>query len=166
MIALPPSCRIPTGLKRGDTGRGTSCLQEWLTLAGHRVAIDTDFGPATERALMAFGGAPALDPFVAERLLAPMSRALAAEGSLLDIAHAHLAGHPREVGGANRGPWVRLYCGDGEGLPWCAFAARFLARQAGDPWAERISPHLNLKEPRSPSLRKFIEGINREVSRR
>lgn len=33
-------------------------------------------------------------------------------------------------------------------------------------WAERISPHLNLEEPRSPSLRKFIEGIHREVSKR
>ncbi len=32
-------------------------------------------------------------------------------------------------------------------------------------WAERISPHLNLKEPHSPSLRKFIAGISREVSR-
>ncbi len=32
-------------------------------------------------------------------------------------------------------------------------------------WAECISPHLNLEEPRSPSLRKFIEGISREVSR-
>lgn len=30
-------------------------------------------------------------------------------------------------------------------------------------WAERISPHLNLKDPRSPSLRKFIEGMSREV---
>lgn len=32
-------------------------------------------------------------------------------------------------------------------------------------WAERISPHLNLEEPRSPSLRKFIEGIGREIQR-
>jgi hypothetical protein len=30
-------------------------------------------------------------------------------------------------------------------------------------WAERISPHLNLVAPRSPSLRKFIEGIGREI---
>lgn len=32
-------------------------------------------------------------------------------------------------------------------------------------WAERISPHLNLDNPRSPSLRKFIEGVNRVVNR-
>lgn len=32
-------------------------------------------------------------------------------------------------------------------------------------WAERISPYLNLQEPQSPSLRKFIEGIDREILR-
>ena len=30
-------------------------------------------------------------------------------------------------------------------------------------WAEKISPHLNLDQPRSPSLRKFIEGVDRLV---
>jgi len=30
-------------------------------------------------------------------------------------------------------------------------------------WAERISPHLNLDEPRSPSLRKLISGIAGEL---
>lgn len=33
-------------------------------------------------------------------------------------------------------------------------------------WAEKISPHLNLDEPRSPSLRKFIEGVDRLVKSR
>lgn len=32
-------------------------------------------------------------------------------------------------------------------------------------WAEHISPHLNLDEPRSPSLRKLIQGIARELAR-
>ena len=32
-------------------------------------------------------------------------------------------------------------------------------------WAERISPYINLQEPQSPSLRKFIEGIDREILR-
>jgi len=32
-------------------------------------------------------------------------------------------------------------------------------------WAERISPYLNLQEPQSPSLRKCIEGIDREILR-
>lgn len=33
-------------------------------------------------------------------------------------------------------------------------------------WAERISPHLNLDLPRSPSLIKFIEGVGRLVKNR
>jgi len=32
-------------------------------------------------------------------------------------------------------------------------------------WAERISPHLNLDEPPSPSLRKLIKGIEGELAR-
>ncbi len=32
-------------------------------------------------------------------------------------------------------------------------------------WAELISPHLNLDEPYSPSLRKLIEGIEGELAR-
>jgi hypothetical protein len=31
-------------------------------------------------------------------------------------------------------------------------------------WAERIVPHLNLDNPVSPSLRKFIEGISRTIA--
>jgi hypothetical protein len=33
-------------------------------------------------------------------------------------------------------------------------------------WAQKISPHLNLDNPRSPSLRKFIEGVERLVQNR
>lgn len=47
------------------------------------------------------------------------------------IAHRHLAEHPREVGGQNRGPWVRLYMGGNEGSawPWCAGFVSFVIRQ-------------------------------------
>lgn len=31
-------------------------------------------------------------------------------------------------------------------------------------WAEKIAPHLNLEDPRSPSFRKLIEGINQQLS--
>ncbi len=31
-------------------------------------------------------------------------------------------------------------------------------------WAERISPYLNLDEPHSPSLKKFIDGIAKELA--
>lgn len=32
-------------------------------------------------------------------------------------------------------------------------------------WARRIAPHLDLEQPKSPSLRKFIDGISRELDR-
>lgn len=44
-------------------------------------------------------------------------------------AAGHLAQHPREAGGQNRGPWVRLYCA-GQHAPWCAGFASFVLRQA------------------------------------
>jgi len=49
-----------------------------------------------------------------------------------EVARRHHRERPREVGGNNRGPWVRAYMmGRGnEGLPWCAGFATTVARQA------------------------------------
>lgn len=49
-------------------------------------------------------------------------------------AEQHLDQHPREVGGQNRGPWVRLYMegNEGEEWAWCAGFACFLLRQASE----------------------------------
>jgi hypothetical protein len=43
-----------------------------------------------------------------------------------------LVQHPQEVGGENRGPWVRLYTQGREGKdsPWCAGFATFILEQA------------------------------------
>jgi hypothetical protein len=147
---IPDHSRIPTGLHRGDNGPAVRILQEHLTLAGYPLLIDGDFGPATERALaawrrMAFGATSVLGPVDkadAAALVFPMLRALSARGPLLTIARAYLIEHPREVGGNNRGPWVRTFCDgfDGPAYLWCAYFMRHLSRQAGEPWAERISP--------------------------
>jgi hypothetical protein len=153
-----PHARIPTGLARGATGEGVEHLQEWLTLAGYPLLIDGDFGPATERALVAWrdsvhapicGDPGAVSAVDAATLTAPLWRALSARGSIPHIARAYLAEHPREVGGQNRGPWVRTFCDGREGEPWCGFAARHIARQAGDPWAERISPSCDVTAARA-----------------
>ena len=81
----------------------------------------------------------------------PMIAALspiAPDGPLgrLVVAYArqHLVQHPQEVGGENRGPWVRLYTQgrEGEDSPWCAGFATFILEQActrrrrGEPVAE------------------------------
>jgi hypothetical protein len=143
---IPDHSRIPPGLKRGDNGPTVRVLQEHLTLAGHPLLIDGDFGPATERALMLatryiFGGQKITDAATNFDLTQPMYRALSATGSILTIARAYLTEHPREVGGNNRGPWVRTFTDgfDGPAYLWCAYFMRHLSRQAGEPWAERIS---------------------------
>jgi len=55
--------------------------------------------------------------------------------NIVDCARAHLAAHPREVGGPNAGPWVRYYC-RGQEVPWCAgFATTVLGQALGhDEW--------------------------------
>jgi hypothetical protein len=50
------------------------------------------------------------------------------------VAHAeqHLEQHPREVGGQNKGPWVRLYMQGNEGSdwPWYAGFVSIILKQA------------------------------------
>lgn len=144
-VGLPPHLTLPAGLHIGSKCPAVKLLQEWLNFHGETVAIDGDFGPKTAAALDRWRDQygddddAALD---AERLVAPMTTALAATGSIIDIARGYLEAGAREIGGNNRGMWVRLFTGglDGDGYLWCGYATRWWARQAGHPWAERISP--------------------------
>jgi hypothetical protein len=63
-----------------------------------------------------------------QRLLASVS----VEAAVLEYAAAHLDAHPLEIGGQNRGPWVRLYMEGHEGTPWpwCAGFVTFVLSQA------------------------------------
>jgi len=117
---------------RGDRGPKVRLLQEWLCLSGQQVVIDGAFGPATAFAVRQFQKQARLrqDGVVGPRtfalLVRPMTEALrpiaASGGDLGDLvcryARRHLAAAPREVGGQNRGPWVRLYMEDREGEEW------------------------------------------------
>ncbi|QSQ18185.1 peptidoglycan-binding protein [Myxococcus landrumensis] len=119
--------------RRGEVSPGVRRVQEWLTLNGFAVAIDGDFGPATEAALKRFQAKTGLpvtgvaDAATFARLSASLRSALgqlAPEGrSLGELTVAYAAQHlrhlPREVGGRNRGPWVRLYLDGNEGESWC-----------------------------------------------
>jgi hypothetical protein len=132
--------------RRGDQGRGVKRIQEWLSLGDFAVAVDGDFGAATEAALKRFQAKAGLavtgvaDAATYERLVAPMKAATAAipaQGRSLGalvVAYAsqHLRQRPREIGGENRGPWVRLYMDGNEGTawPWCAGFATFCLQQA------------------------------------
>jgi hypothetical protein len=129
------------------TGRRARLVQEWLTLAGVGVVADGEFGPATAAAVRAFQRRAKLpstgvvDEATFARLVAPMAAALAVPAlaagtglgaAVVAVAKQHLAQRPREVGGQNRGPWVRLYMDGNEGpaWPWCAGFATFVLAQA------------------------------------
>jgi hypothetical protein len=85
----------------------------------------------------------AVDRLTFERLVAPMMTVLSPpparaarrlEGAVMSFARAHLRQHPIEVGGQNRGPWVRLYMKGNEGpeWAWCAGFVTFLLHQAAE----------------------------------
>ena len=136
----------PGTSRRGDRGATVTRIQEWLCLRGQPVVVDGDFGPATQAAVREFQRVSRLkvDGVVGrkthEALVAPLSKVLtpvpAGRRSFADLtlayAKRHLAQHPLEIGGQNRGPWVRLYTGgnDGSEWAWCAGFVTFLLRQA------------------------------------
>ncbi|MBE2185277.1 MAG: peptidoglycan-binding protein [Rhodothermales bacterium] len=122
-------------------------LQEWLSLRGYKVLVDGDFGPATKKALADFqkkqgsAGSGTLGPQTWKALIDPMASLLSAHLTLQTtsyvdavekLAFLHLKQHPIEVGGQNRGPWVRLYTKGNQGaaFPWCAGFVSFVMMQA------------------------------------
>lgn len=137
-----------TELQRGASGQAVKRVQEWLNLRGHGTAIDGKFGPATEAALKQFESAQRRNPpigIVDAQLFAALTEplrdalrqpALTAglrfSNAVWLIAMQHLKLHPREIGGENRGPWVRLYMQGNEGVawPWCAGFVTFVMQQA------------------------------------
>ena len=131
--------------KRGSSGEKVRLIQGWLSLHGFKLVVDGGYGNATARQVRAFQKANGLpvtgivDGATYEELVQPMIAALspiAPDGPLgrLVVAYArqHLVQHPQEVGGENRGPWVRLYTQGREGKdsPWCAGFATFILEQA------------------------------------
>jgi putative peptidoglycan binding protein len=150
----------PGPLKRHSAGPGVRRAQEWLSLHGYHVALDADFGPATEAAVRQFQAAEGLEvdgavgPATFDRLTAPMRAALApipVNGRRLGEmtaawAHQLLACAPREVM-ENRGPWVRLVMMGWEGpeARWSAGFACFCLEKAAA--ALRVPP------PIKPSFR-------------
>lgn len=112
-------------MRRGRRGETVRLIQEWLCLNDCDVMIDGKYGSATEQAVRDFQGATGVLPTTGEvdaqtfaMLIHPMGEALRAieppEGATLGqiiaaYALQHLRNRAREIGGRNRGPWVRLY---------------------------------------------------------
>jgi putative peptidoglycan binding protein/CHAP domain-containing protein len=132
----------------GSPARRVRLVQEWLCLQGLRVKVDGEYGPATSEAVRQFQQGRTLratgkvNRTTFDSLLGPLRRALTpieARGRGLGemvvvYARQHLLEQPREVGGQNCGPWVRLYMKGREGdeWPWCAGFVCFVLRQAAD----------------------------------
>lgn len=128
----------------GDKGPEVERLQEWLNLRNYGLVIDSDYGRVTADAVRRFQLANGLSPTgranqqAFSKLVEPMRAALrqaprrsrGVNAGVLTYAKAHLAQNPREVGGPNRGPWVRLYMKGAEDLPWCAGFVSFVLGQA------------------------------------
>ncbi len=142
-------------------------LQEWLSFHGPTMVVDGIFGAATESAVAEFQRRHALpatgeideeawalltrplrDALDSEAEIGPGARPSLADQTIV-VAQTHLAQGPRELGGNNRGPWVRLYMdgeesGDGVSHAWCAgFVCMIVAQAARDlglelPFARRI----------------------------
>lgn len=145
---------LDKSLQPGDKNGQVKLIQEWLSLHGEHVGIDGDFGPATQSAVKDFQnkvGLPStgiVDANTFEQLIAPMRAALqpiaANNRSLGDLvvayAQQHLVQHPREVGGQNMGPWVRLYMNGKEGVPWawCAGFVCFCLKKASETLGEQL----------------------------
>jgi hypothetical protein len=140
--------KLDKDYKRGNRGGQVLMIQEWLSLRGQNIVIDGAFGPATEGAIRTFQAANSLpvtgvvDADTFSSLNAPLAEAVAPisgtdktlNNLILAYAGQHLAQHPLEIGGQNRGPWVRVYMEGNQGndWPWCAGFACFILRQASD----------------------------------
>ena len=139
----PPKKTLTVGSRGNDVRQ----VQEWLQYHKSLTAIDGDFGPATRAALIDFqlsiglGDSGEVDEETWQRLVMPMTNAL--KQPILDpdqsipdviatVAKQHVEQHPIEIGGQNRGPWVRLYCEGNDGIQWawCAGFVTLIMHQA------------------------------------
>lgn len=136
---------ISAPLTIGSSGDDVKKAQEWLTLAGLGLKIDGVFGQATDAAVRAFQQSSSLpvtgivDQPVFSALAGAIARAIAPIASspslgadICRCGEQHIAEKPREIGGENRGPWVRLYLHGEEGpeWPWCAGFVSYVVSQA------------------------------------
>jgi hypothetical protein len=135
-------------LKRGSKHKQVRSVQEWLCYHGLKTGVDQDFGPATEKQVKNFQNKNGLtangevDEDTYAHMVAPIVHALTPikrqctsfAQAALAYARQHLRLHPVEIGGQNKGPWVRMYMKGNQGndYPWCAGFVSFIMRQASD----------------------------------
>lgn len=132
-------------LTRGSKGHKVKLVQEWLCFHGHPVRISGHFRRSTEAAVREFQQSRGLnavgevDEATFQALVEPMRNALqpipptaSLGATVVAYARQHYQAGAREIGGENRGPWVRLYMGgrDGRSRRWCAGFVSFILAAA------------------------------------
>jgi hypothetical protein len=147
-MKIPTEYTIAIPQHLGSSGRFVRLIQEWLCLYGFHTRIDGQFGPATQASVRKFqaknriSGNGTVDELTYRALISPITRVCRMLNStaesfsslVLAAGRQHLRENPREIGGQNCGPWVRLYTSGKEGkdYPWCAGFVSTLLRQAGE----------------------------------
>jgi hypothetical protein len=132
--------------KKSASGPYVRLIQEWLCFNGIGIVIDGEFGPATYSAVRKFQllNTLSVDGVVGSitfsKLIEPITRIQKSVSAstrplneiVSEYAQQHLREHPREIGGQNKGPWVRYYMRGNEGpeWPWCAGFVSAIVRQA------------------------------------
>jgi len=168
--------------KKGNKGKLVKLIQEWLCLNNLPVVIDGIYGPATEKAIERFQVLKGIfDDGITGRktfsiLTGPMRKVLkpipyTKPWNIWEVAERyarfHLKQHPREVGGQNKGPWVRLYMLGNEGVyyPWCAGFVSFIVKQSyKSPYKLKMPFIYTFYVPnfaiRAKRMNRFIKGKN------
>lgn len=155
-MKMPVEYHVMLPMDKGMKGSGIRLVQEWLCFHDCHCRIDADFGPATQAAVRKFQtkvkihATGMVDEATMRILIAPMAKSLrrlstTAESfseRIVAAARQHSKWQPKEIGGPNSGPWVRLYAGETDApvTAWnCAFAM-FVMRQAQDKRRKRRAP--------------------------
>ena len=157
----------PLDIGAGSNGSSTTeralvrKVQEWLTLNDCDTGIDGDYGPSTATQLSRFrerNGQATTGPLdqdtwavLTKSMLEAVSvtkfsKGTSLEDAIVTTAQRYIRSAPREVGGQNRGPWVRIYMAgrEGDAQKWCAgFISVIVAQVARDldigiPFARRV----------------------------
>jgi hypothetical protein len=133
-------------IQKGAGGMNVKRVQEWLTYHGFATPVDGDFGEATKACVEQFQSAKGLSSTgkvneqTWETLVEPLDEALqlpklksgdTLADVVLKVAKQHLSQHLIELGGSNRGAWVRVYMGGNQGQEWrwCAGFVTFVMKQ-------------------------------------
>jgi len=129
---------VPAPILPGKSS-GARKIQQYLHVNGIKVAIDGDWGVATQSGLDTFfkTAVGSVDQAKMDVLGQPLLRAVeditpqaTLNQSIVLYAKQQLKEHPIEIGGPNAGPWVRLYMdgNEGEDWLWCAGFVTYIVR--------------------------------------